>query len=234
MSIGTCPLHILHTSFRKGMTSTEWTIDESINDMWFWFSRSAARREDFVKVANSIVEGYAHFLHRFVCTRWIEIGIVLERIIEQWNIINEYFLIFLPKSDKILDRNDRFQRIKTMLENKLTTARFHFILYLYRNIFKKALVWFQQEQPLVHVLYNECCNVLRSVLLCFVNDEVIAFKQGTQLLSISYELQNNQRIDSKIEIGESTRNCLNHLSSNEKTAFYKDIREIYCTITVSN
>ena len=143
MSIGTCPLHILHSSFRKGMTSTEWTIDESINDMWFWFSRSAARREDFVKVANSIVEGYAHFLHRFVCTRWIEIGIVLERIIEQWNIINEYFLVFLPKSDKTLDRNDRFQRIKTMFENKLTTARFHFILYLYRTIFKKALVWFQ-------------------------------------------------------------------------------------------
>ena len=143
MSIGTCPLHILHSSFRKGMTSIEWTIDESINDMCFWFSHSAARREDLVKVANSIVEDYAHFLHRFVCIRWIEIGIVLERIIEQWNIINEYFLIFLPKSDKTLDRNDRSQRIKTMFENKLITARFHFILYLYRTIFKKALVWLQ-------------------------------------------------------------------------------------------
>ena len=82
MSIGTCPLHILRSSFRKGMTSTEWTINKSINDMWFWFSRSAAFREDFVKVASSNVEDYAHFLHRFVCTRWIEIGIMLERIIE--------------------------------------------------------------------------------------------------------------------------------------------------------
>ncbi|CAF1285781.1 unnamed protein product [Rotaria magnacalcarata] len=198
--------------------------------MWFWFSRSAARREEFVKVANSIVEVYAHFLHRFVCTRWIEIGILLERIVEQWNIINEYFLIFLPKIDKPLDRNERFQRIKTTLVSKITMTRFHFILYLYRTIFKKALVWFQQERPLVHVLFSECCNILRSVLLCFVKEDLVAFKQGTQLLSISYELQNNQRIDSKIEIGESTRNCLTDLSSNEKIAFYKDAREIYCTI----
>ena len=120
--------------------STEWAIDESINDIWFWFSCSATRSEDFVKVVNSIVESYAHFLHGFVCTRWIEISVVLERIIEQWNIINEYFLIFVPKSDKTLDRSDRFQRIKTTLEDKSTTARFHFIFYLYRTIFKKALV----------------------------------------------------------------------------------------------
>ncbi|CAF1525367.1 unnamed protein product [Rotaria sordida] len=112
-------------------------------------------------------------------------------------------------------------------------VRFHFILYLYRTIFKKTLVWFQQEQPLIHVLFNECCNILRNVLLCFVKEEVVAGKQGSQLLSISYELQNNQRIDSKIEIGESTRKYLSDLSSNEKIAFYKDVREIYCTITVS-
>ena len=95
-------------------------------------------------------------------------------------------------------------------------------------------MWFQQEQPLSHILYNEYCNVLRSILLYFVIDGVVAFKQGTHLLSISYELQNNHRIDSKIKVGESTRNCRNYLSSNEKTAFYKDVREIYCTITVSN
>ena len=83
MSISTCLLLILHNSFRKGMTSTEWAIDESINDMWFWFSCFAARRENFVKVTNSIIEDYARLLHRFVCTRWIEIGVVLERIIEQ-------------------------------------------------------------------------------------------------------------------------------------------------------
>ena len=130
MSIGTCPLHILRNSFRKGITITEWTIDESINNMWFWFSRSTAHREDFAKVANSIVEGYVHFLHRFVCTHWIEIGVVLERIIKQWNIINEYFLIFLPKSDTTLHRNDRFQQIKTTLKNKSIIARFHSIFYL--------------------------------------------------------------------------------------------------------
>ncbi|CAF1531235.1 unnamed protein product [Adineta ricciae] len=230
MSIGSCPLHVIHNSFRRGTTSTQWAIDESVNEMWFRFSCSAAR-EDFVKVAHSIVDGYARFLHRFVCTRWIEIGMVLERVLEQWNIINEYFLIYLPQSDKTLARNDRFQRITTTLKDKSTLTRFHFILYLYRTIFKKALVWFQQERLLVHLVFGECCNVLRSVLLCFVKEELVANKQGTQLLSISYELQNSQRIDGKIDIGESTRNCLHDLSVSEKAVFYKGAREIYCTIT---
>ncbi|CAF1297097.1 unnamed protein product [Rotaria sp. Silwood1] len=72
ISIGSCPLHVIHGSFRKGIKSTSWFIDEALNDMWFWFSRSAARRQDFKLVANSINEIYSRFLNRFVDTRWIE------------------------------------------------------------------------------------------------------------------------------------------------------------------
>ena len=98
--IGSCPLHVIHGSFRKGFKSTLWFIDESINDIWFWFSRSSARREDFISAANSINETYSRFLSRFVVTRWIEVGPVIERIIDQWNIIKEYFLTYLPTIDK--------------------------------------------------------------------------------------------------------------------------------------
>ena len=158
ISIGSCPLHIIHGSFRKGIKSTTWCIDESINDIWFWFSRSAARREDFVLAAQNINESYSRFISRFVASRWIEISSVIERIIEKWNIINEYFLIFLPTTEKKLESNDKYSRIKTFINDKSTLVKFHFILFIYRTIFKKVLVWFQQEQPLVHLLYSECCN----------------------------------------------------------------------------
>ncbi|CAF3378494.1 unnamed protein product [Rotaria sp. Silwood2] len=66
ISIGSCPLHVIHGSFRKGIKCTVWFIDEALNDMWFWFSRSAARRQDFKIVANNINEISCRFLNRFV------------------------------------------------------------------------------------------------------------------------------------------------------------------------
>jgi hypothetical protein len=234
ISIGSCPLHIIHGSFRKGIKSTTWFIDESINDIWFWFSRSSARREDFVSVARSINEYYTRFFSRFVETRWIEIAPVIERVVEQWNIINEYFLAYLPTIDKKIELNERYNRIKTLVNDKSTLVKFHFILFIYRTVFKKHLVWFQQEQPLVHLLYGECCNLLRNVLLSFVKEDLIKDKEGIQLLSISFELQNNQKNNVNIDIGETTRKYLKDLSMNEKQLFFQDVRQIYCNITVSN
>ncbi|CAF2854754.1 unnamed protein product [Rotaria sp. Silwood2] len=231
ISIGSCPLHVIHVSFRKGFKSTVWFIDESINDIWFWFSRSSARREDFISAANSINETYSRFLSRFVVTRWIEVGPVIERIIDQWNIIKEYFLTYLPTIDKKIESNDKYVRIKNFITDKSTLAKFHFILFLYQTVFKRELVWLQQEQPLIHLLYGECCNLLRNIMLSFVKEELLQDKEGSDLLSVSFELQNSQKNNVNIDIGETTRTYIKDLSVSEKTNFFHDIRQVYCTMT---
>ena len=234
ISIGSCPLHIIHGSFRKGIKSTTWLIDESINDIWFWFSRSSARRQDYLSVTSSITESYSRFLSRFVQSRWIEVGPVIERVVEQWNTIKEYFLSYLPTVDKKLESNEKYVRIKDFICDKSTLVKFHFILFIYRTIFKKELVWFQQEQPLIHVLYNECFSLLRNVLLSFVKEELVKDKEGAQLLSISFDLQNNQKNNMSIDIGETTRTYTKDLSVNEKTIFFQDVRQVFCSIAVSD
>ncbi|CAF1602250.1 unnamed protein product [Rotaria sp. Silwood1] len=225
ISIGSCPLHVIHGSFRKGFKSTVWFIDESINDIWFWFSRSSARREDFISAANSINETYSRFLARFVVTRWIEVGPVIERIIDQWNIIKEYFLTYLPTIDKKIESNDKYVRIKNFITDKSTLAKFHFILFLYQTIFKRELFWLQQEQPLVHLLYGECCNLLLNIMLSFVKEELLKDKEGSDLLSVPFELQNSQKNNVNIDIGETTRTYIKDLSVSEKTNFFPDIRQ---------
>ena len=92
----------------------------------------------------------------------------------------------------------------------------------------------QQEQPLVHLLYGECCNLLRNVMLSFVKEELSKDKEGTDLLSVPFELQNNQKNNVNIDIGETTRTYIKDLTVSEKTNFFQDVRQVYCTITVSN
>jgi hypothetical protein len=233
VSIGSCPLHVIHNAFKHGFTRNEWQIEDILYDFWFFFSRSSARREDYLSVVESIGDGVGRFMKRFVITLWIEVGPVIERVIEQWPILKEYFLVYLPKIDEKIINNDRWKRIKNQLDQHGTFVRFQFILYVYRHIFSKPLTWLQQREPLVHMLFEECSDLLRNVLITFIKDDLITNKTVKQLLSITLDSQADQKPDSKLEIGETTRNELKEMSTNEKTTFFKDARAIYLTIAVS-
>ncbi|CAF3440502.1 unnamed protein product [Rotaria socialis] len=115
--------------------------------------------------------------------------------------------------------------------DKSTLAKFHFIIFLYQTIFKRELVWLQQEEPFAHLLYGEFCNLLRNIMLPFVKEELLKDKEGSDLLSVSFEHQNSQKNNANIDIGETTRTYIKDLSASEKAIFFQNIRQVYCTIT---
>jgi hypothetical protein len=139
----------------------------------------------------------------------------------------------LSKIDKKIINNDRWKRIKDQLNQQQTFVRFQFVLYVYRHLFSKPLTWLQRHEPLIHLLFEECNDLLRNVLISFIKDEFITNKTVKQLLSITLDSQANQKPDSKLEIGETTRNELKEMSTNDKTTFFKDARVIYLNIAVS-
>ena len=83
------------------------------------------------------------------------------------------------------------------------------------------------------MLFEECNDLLRNVLISFIKDDLIMNKTVKQLLSLTLDSQSNQKPDTKLEIGEITRNELKKMSTNDKTMFLKDVRAIYLTIAVS-
>ncbi|CAF2442928.1 unnamed protein product [Rotaria sp. Silwood2] len=230
VSIGSCPLHVIHNAFKHGFTQNEWQVEDILYEFWFFFSRSSARREDYLNVVDSIGDSVGRFMKRFVITRWIEVGPVIERVIDQWSVLKEYFLVYLPKINKNIINNDRWKRIKNQLDQQQTLVRFQFVLYVYRHIFSKPLTWLQQSEPLVHVLFEECSDLFRNVLISFIKDDLIMNKTVKQLFSITLDSQANQKLDSKLEIGETTRNELKEMSTNDKATFFSDVRLIYLTI----
>ena len=47
LDIGTCPLHVVHNSFCKGVTALNFDVDQYALDIYFFFKLSAGRRADY-------------------------------------------------------------------------------------------------------------------------------------------------------------------------------------------
>ncbi|CAF4676030.1 unnamed protein product [Rotaria socialis] len=214
--IGSCPLHLIHNSFKRGIDNTDWSIEGFLDHLDSWFSRSPSRRADYLKIAKNISNGTGKFIRRFIIARWLDAGPIIERIIEQWTNLNEYFLRFIPSSRKISPNNHRYIQIRTMLETKSTLSHLNFLLFLYHNIYEQILLWFQQSQPLIHLLYDECEQLIRRLFSCFINEDLIKNKSFSEIMNISFHNQVNQKCDISLEIGEATRRTLINVSDEEK------------------
>jgi len=127
--------------------------------------------------------------------------------IAQWEILNEYFLVYLPENDKSqIKENKEYDSIKSSLSSHVLRTRLLFISYLCRAIFDKFLTLFQKTGPMIHLLYKELSDLYRTVLLSFLKLDYIGNKEGSELLLIDFKLAEKQLNDKQIRIGEEEKN----------------------------
>ena len=164
-------------------------------------------------MANTHYNDAGKFISRFIVTRWLEVGPILERAVQQWANLNAYFLVFIPAHSKISMIHFRYAQIKAVLEAASTLIRLHFLIFLYHNIYEQMLLWFQQTQPLVHLLYDECEQMIRRLLACFVSDSLIRNKALQELMAIPFQSRANQKSDSSNIAHPLTSDSINHRRS---------------------
>lgn len=194
--VGSCPLHLIHNSFKIGIDSTKWSIEDFLHNLDGWFSHSPSRREDYLKVARKLSNDNGKFVRRFIIARWLDAGPIMERTIEQWKNICEYFINFIPSNRSILTNNHRYIKIRAMVESKLTLLHLNFLVFLYHNIYEQILLWFQQTKPLIHLLYDECEQLIRRLFSCFIKEDLITSKTLNEIMKISFHNRVHQKSDS--------------------------------------
>ena len=114
----------------------------------------------------------------------------------------EYFLIYLPANKKLqVQNNNRYERIKDSLTSYVIKIRLQFVLFLCETIFDRFLTLFQQEAPLIHLLYYELSSLFRLVLLQFLTPDYVGDKVGGDLLDIDFKLNEKQLNNKNIRIG---------------------------------
>ena len=85
VNTGLCGLHIVHGAFKTGAVATGWHIDNMLKLLWYLFSDSPAKREDYKQV--SIMNKLPL---QFYTTRWLEDIAVAKRAIIIWPDIEVY------------------------------------------------------------------------------------------------------------------------------------------------
>ena len=82
-------------------------------DIHSFFKISSARREDF-KLIQLEEEIQTHTFLRRVPSRWLTLGPVVDRLIEQWEPLQKYFTGLADKDPKDAPTSSAFKRVMYM------------------------------------------------------------------------------------------------------------------------
>ena len=120
--IGSCTLHIAHNALKTGLSAVQhWGVEEFVLDIFTWFKNFPARCEDYEVLHGAMSnDDIGKKFKRFVDNRWLSLGPVIDRILQQFDILREFFL--KGKLHKAVKENSRFKRICPQLKFKETTT----------------------------------------------------------------------------------------------------------------
>ena len=179
-----CSLHVAHNGFRYGLKEYGSEVDQLCLDLFYWFKISPCKREDFLGVLNDL-DLEERFFIRHVQSRWLTLGPATERVLANYTAITEYFLKHI--SGKEFEKNDKYRRICTSLKDKYMPVKLKFVSSL-AKVFDPFLHILQSEGPVVHILYDQCCQLIRSVFIRFLKDEMCT----KEITEVEYEKVENQ------------------------------------------
>ena len=139
---------------------------------------------------------------KHVTTRWISLQDVLIRIIEQFPNLKEYFLKVVPsqkgfKGKSGVSSQERYQRIKKLLNNKKLPAITYGVIFVSQT-FKAFTVALQAKKPMITVLYEKMCKLIKETLSKFLVEESFLLA-GTSVMKSLKKLRELKFEDSKIQ-----------------------------------
>jgi len=226
VDIGSCNLHKVHNAFAKGLVVFGQDAEDLALKLFYWFKHSAARREDLQIVQFALELDSIHLL-RHVESRWLSLQPAVARILSQWPALLEYFK-HLPDSDKSVEKNGKYKEIMLLLINPRTYIQLVFIADV-ASVFSNFLQMFQREGPLIHTLYFALNDLVRTLMLCFVNTAVVGTKMAGDLVAIDVNDIKNLRTVEDMEIGEATRHSLSKIKKEQQKGVLLDMRKFLST-----
>ena len=173
-------------------------------DLHTLFKYSVARREDYkdIQIGFELPE-LAFQQHTEV--QWLSLGPAIKRILEQWDAI-VHFVTELAKDFSRSAKSAAYKRVYMMLGTKergTTKVTLEFLRDV-MPVFEKFLLLFQKASPVIHVVYDDICDILLKLMKRYMKLQTIEKKYEAELVSIQYTDTKLQLVDKELIIGDAT------------------------------
>ena len=182
-----CSCHLIHLASSYAALKLPKSLEDLCRDVYAHFSRSS-RRQDTYKEFQNFFEVEPHKLLSPGQTRWLSLGLCVNRILEQYDALKHYFV--LVSTEDPTHTNDR---IKASLFNKFTRAYLEFLAYQLErfNDFNKL---FQCERPLLQSLRGQVEKLIKGMASDFMDVKYVKSTPAEEI--------NPEKIEKYVPLGQ--------------------------------
>ena len=228
VDVGACNIHIVHNSFGKGLDKYGKDAEQLLIDLHSLFKYSAARQQDYKNLQLNLDLELKLFIEHS-SLRWLSIGSAVRRILEQWQAI-EQLVKFLESDPKRIPQSAAFRCVQAAIKRNEILVQLNFIASTV-TLFETFMLNFQNDEPKIHVLYEQMVDLVKTFLLRFMKGEAVAAVQSYKLSTLDLA-RHSQLPDGDLVIGEPTRRELKKLKEDKQKAELLGIRSFFTIVTV--
>nr|CAI5841217.1 unnamed protein product [Callosobruchus analis] len=161
-----CICHSFHLSASYACEKLPQEVEQLCRDIYNYFSNSPKRSGELREFQEYVNVSPLKMLHP-AATRWLSLEAVVKRLLSQLNALRLYFI------DQSSQNINQATSILHFLQAPETKLYLEFLLYVL-PFFTKLNLLMQSEKPLIHVIYKEITNIVKTLLECYIEDDVLS------------------------------------------------------------
>ncbi|KAG1651529.1 Structural maintenance of chromosomes flexible hinge domain-containing protein 1 [Nymphon striatum] len=201
INIGSCGLHIVHNSFKRGMDATGWKVASFLSSLYYLFKDAPARKEDYVNVTSATLMPL-----KFVKHRWLENVPVCQRALDTWDSIVKF--VKATQSGQLNKPNNKsYEIVKECVNDKCFLAKLHFFKCI-ASLLQPFLKKYQTDKPMMPFISDDLCMIIRTLMRRFIKNEYLECS-NEKLIKIDVSDKNLQVNYKKIDIGYASEKLKN-------------------------
>ena len=210
LDVGSCGLHVLHNSFRTGVSETDWDVEHTLICLYWLFKNAPARREDLNSATKSPI-----FPLKFCPHRWVENIPVAERALQIWPNVTAY-VAAVRAGTVPTPKNKSFRAVAASVDNPLFLVHISVFLSIAKDV-TPFLVKYQSDAPMLPFLATDLQAIIRDLLHRFVKKPILDnATTATKLLRIDLYDTAGHKQTASIDIGFAAEQLLKGLRSSKK------------------
>lgn len=210
VDLGTCGLHVVHGSFKHGLQTVKWDINNLLTHMYYLFKDSPSRRAQYTALTSSKI-----FPLKFCSTRWVENVQCLGRALEIFDDVKKFV-----EDNKSLSSKPAMTIVQAA-KDPLIKCKLSFFKTVASEC-EPFLKKFQSPRPLAPFLYEDLHDLIRKLMMRFVDpDKLKSALSAKQLFDIDLNQSENLLHSKKVDVGFATRKFLVEAKVGDKESTFR-------------